>query len=270
VTEALAPRPLPGWRRAIRVCMVTSSFVWFWGGAVVLAWTAFPAVALFVRDPVRRMRACQRLVSATFRVFHGYMRVLGLLDAVVTGEIERPMGGPVVLVANHTTLVDVTAILTRFTHACCLTKPAFVDHVLFGRLLRLSGFISAGTDTASRAAALKMAQERLEQGFDVLVFPEGTRSPPHDLLPFHRGAFEIACRARVPVVPLLLRCSPSALTRDRPFWKQPDTVAILTVEARAAVDPSVTEYRGAALRTRVETSYREALGLSVALADAVE
>lgn len=268
--EALVAAPLPGWRRAIRVCLVTSAFAWFWGGAILLAWTVLPTVALFVRDPVRRIRACQRVVSATFRVFHAYMRVLGLLDANVVGDLERPTGGPVVIVANHTTLVDVTAILSRFAHACCLTKAAYVDHKLFGRLLRLSGFISAGTDMATRAAALKLAQERLVQGFDVLVFPEGTRSPPHDLLPFQRGAFEIACRANVPVVPLLLRCSPSALTRDRPFWKQPDTIAILTIEPRPPVDPSVTEYRGAALRRLVETSYREALGLSAARADAVE
>jgi len=258
--EASEP-PLPGWRRAIRVCLVTSAFGWFWGGAAVLAWTVLPLIALFVRDPVRRVRACQRVVSAAFRFFHGYMRVLGLLDAVVVKELPRAAGTPVVLVANHTTLVDVTAILSRFPHACCLASARYVDHWLFGRLLRLSGFISAGTDMATRASALQVAVQRLEQGFDVLVFPEGTRSPPHDLLPFQRGAFEIACRGHVPVVPLLLRCQPSALTRDRPFWRQPDRMAILTIEARPPFDPAEAGNKGSALRTRVETSYREVLGL---------
>ena len=49
-------------------------------------------------------------------------------------------------------------------------------------------------------------------GLDVLIFPEGTRSPfGSGLQPFHRGAFEVAARANVPVVLLKLTCSPPAL-----------------------------------------------------------
>jgi 1-acyl-sn-glycerol-3-phosphate acyltransferase len=242
--------------------MVTSAFAWFWGGASLLAWSILPLIALFTRDEVRAIRRCQRVVSAAFRVFHGYMRLLGLLDAVVVEQLPRIDGKPVVIVANHTTLVDVTAILSRHPHVCCLAKSAYVRHWLFGRLLRLSGFIAAGTDMETNAAALKAAGARLAQGFDVLVFPEGTRSPPNGLLPFQRGAFEIACRAGVPVAPLFLRCEPSALTRDRPFWKQPDHVAILTIEARPLVEPREAGDKGSALRSLVETSYRKAFGLS--------
>lgn len=259
----MSPRPLPAWRRAIRVVMVTSAFAWFWGGASLLAWSVLPMIALFVRDRVKAVRTCQRVVSASFRLFHAYMRWLGLLDAVIVNDVPREPGQPVVFVANHPTLVDVTAMIARFPHVCCLAKAPYVSHWLFGRLLRLSGFIAAGP------TALKEASDRLAEGFDVLVFPEGTRSPPHGLLPFQRGAFEIACRAGVPVAPLLLRCEPSALTRDRPFWKQPDHVAILTIEARPLVDPREAALgipsgrdRGTALRSLVETSYRKAFGLS--------
>ena len=171
--------------------------MWFWGGATVLAWSVLPLISLVVRDPVRRIRACQRVVSAAFRLFHTYMRVLGLFDARVFGAIPRSGGGPVVLVANHTTLVDVTAILSRHPHTCCLARPNLVENFFVGPAARMCGFISAGKDVAGHAAALDKAAERLAQGFDVLVFPEGTRSPPGQLLPFHRGGFEIACRAKV-------------------------------------------------------------------------
>ena len=250
-------------RRAVRVSCVVSSFVWFWSGSVLLAWTVLPLIALVVRDERTRLRACQRVVAASFRLFHGYMRALDLVDVAILGPIPpRAPNGPVVLVANHTTLVDVTAILSRFPNVCCLAKAFYADNPFFGRLLRLAGFIHAGSDLASKSAALKHAVRRLELGFDVLVFPEGTRSPPGGLLPFHRGAFEIACRAKVPIVPLLLRCEPSALTRDRAFWNQPDQVAILKIEPQGIVDPAEAAYRSADLQTRVERSYRQALGLA--------
>jgi 1-acyl-sn-glycerol-3-phosphate acyltransferase len=239
---------------------VTSAFVGFWGGAFLLAWLVLPCVSLFQRDEVRRIRTCQRVVSRSFRVFHAYMRALDLLDARVSGEIpRRPAGGPVVLVANHTTLVDVTAVLARFPHACALAKAKYTDNPLVGRLLRLAGFISAGYDMASRAAALRLACQRLRQGFDVLVFPEGTRSPPGGLLPFQRGAFEIACRADAPVVTLLSRCEPSALTRDRAFWDQPDTMARLTIAPRAIIEPRDHRGHSRILRAHVESVYRQEL-----------
>ncbi len=253
-----APAPLPSWRRGLRVLSITSVFAGFWTGATFLAWIALPLLALSVRDPVQRIRACQRVVSASFRFFHAYMRWMNLFEAAFVNDIPRAPRRPVVFVANHTTLVDVTAILSRLPHVCCMASSKYVDHPLFGRLLRLTGFIAAGHDVASHASALALATKRLEEGFDVLVFPEGTRSPPDGLLPFRRGAFEIACRAGAPVAPLVLRCKPSALTRDRPFWKQPDQMARLTIEARPWIEPGASS---AALRTLVEDSYRKALEL---------
>jgi 1-acyl-sn-glycerol-3-phosphate acyltransferase len=249
-------------RRFGRAVLVTSAFVGFWGVAVIFAWIVLPVVALFQRDEPLRIRRCQRIVSRSFRIFHAYMRALGLLDARVSGEIPRRSdGGPVVIVANHTTLVDVTAVLTRFPHACAIAKVRYADNPFVGRLLRLSGFISAGYDTPTRSRAILKACERIQQGFDILVFPEGTRSPPGGLLPFQRGAFEIACRADVPVVTLLSRCEPSALTRDRAFWDQPATVAVLTIAPRAFIEPKDHHGRSRALRAHVESVYREELGV---------
>ena len=82
-------------KRRARAILVTSAFAGFWGGALVLAWVVLPLVALAVRDEVRRIRACQRIVSATFRFFHAYMRALGLVDARVATESRvAPEEGP--------------------------------------------------------------------------------------------------------------------------------------------------------------------------------
>lgn len=249
--------------RPLRIVLFASAFMWFWGGAALLAWTVLPGLRIFVHDPERRLRVSQRVVSAAFRAFHAYMRLFRLFDCRAVYEIPRPSeGGPVVLVANHTTLVDVTAILARHPHICCLARPSLVENFFVGPAARMCGFISAGNDVTGHAAALDKAVERLGQGFDVLVFPEGTRSPPGRLLRFHRGGFEIACRAKVPLVALVLRCVPHALTKGLPFWRNPDVPAVLTIEPQAPTDPADTDYRSADLRKLVETRYRSTLCLS--------
>lgn len=251
--------PLPVWLayRALRCVLVVSAFAWFWGGAVLLAWAVLPALALASREP---RRSCQRLLAWTFRVFHGYMRVLRLVDARVVGELPS-FDAPVVFVANHTTLVDVTAILSQLPDVCCVAKSVYASSPFVGRLLSLCGFIDAGTSLEERGAAIDTAVKRLAEGSHVLVFPEGSRSPEGGMGRFQRGAFEIACRAKVPVVPLVLRCAPSALRKDQRVWQQPDTVAHLTIQVDPPVRPEDHGLASRPLRAAVEAHYRARLCL---------
>lgn len=257
-TATAAPIPMTP-KRALRTCLVASSFVLFWSVAFYQAWIGFPLKALFLRDEVQRIRACQRTLVSCFRFFHWYMRSLGLFDAQLRFDIPREgYQGPLVIVANHTTLVDVTAILTAYPHTCCIVNPIYYHNPLIGRAARLAGFI-AGRARAGDSSAPATALERLEQGFNVLVFPEGTRSPPGGLLPFHRGAFEIAKRAKVPVAPLLLQCRPNALTKGQPISQLPAVVARLTVTPQPLVPTAEHTGTSRDLCEAVHKTYHAAL-----------
>ena len=248
--------------RAFRTLLVASAFFFFWAGGVVLAWTLCPALALFCRDESRRWGICQRIVSRAFRLFHAYMRVLRLLEVKLdepsTAGFEARPPGPLVVVANHPTLVDVTAILCSYDDRCCVVKASLMDNVFIGRLLRMCGHLRGGPEAMAGAALMEEARRRFEAGFAVLVFPEGTRSPPGQLHPFRRGAFELAKRAGVPVWPLHLTCHPLALSKGLPFWKQPDRCACLRIHP-GKVLPAPTNARET--RRNVEGAVRARLDL---------
>jgi 1-acyl-sn-glycerol-3-phosphate acyltransferase len=252
--------PKPVWLvyRAFRLVLVASAFAGFWTGGTLLAWFVLPVVALFAKD---RRRACQRLVASSFRFFHGYMRVLGLLDARLLGG-ARATAGPVVYVANHATLVDVTAIFASLPNVCAVAGSRYAASPFVGRLLSLCGFIPGGTTLESRMRMLDIAQARLAEGYDVLLFPEDARSPEGELHRFRRGAFELACRAKVPLVPLVIRCRPSALRKDQRVWQQPDTLARMTIEIDPPMDPAEFAFGSRRMRDAVEARYRSRLGLA--------
>jgi 1-acyl-sn-glycerol-3-phosphate acyltransferase len=105
---------------------------------------------------------------------------------------------------------------------------------------------------------MRDCEDRLRMGFDVLVFPEGTRSPVGGALhAFHRGAFELARRANVPIVLLKLTCVPAALSKGLPIWKIPDHMAVLTIEPFATIDPAADSR---AMSRAIEQRYRDLLG----------
>jgi 1-acyl-sn-glycerol-3-phosphate acyltransferase len=186
------------------------------------------------------------------------MRVLTLLEMrVLPSAAEARTGrpsGPLVVIANHPTLVDVTAILASFDDVCCVVKSSLIHDAFVGPLLRACGHIDGGSgEIMSGAVIMQEAQERLDAGFAVLIFPEGTRSPPWGLHPFRRGAFELAARARVAIWPLFVTCNPPALSKGVPFWRQPGRVARLGIQPGELI-PAHASARAA--RSAVEALFR--------------
>jgi 1-acyl-sn-glycerol-3-phosphate acyltransferase len=226
--------------QVFRACLVASAFFWFWTGGVVLAWTLCPILILAYRDETRRWRICQRIVKRAYRAFHRYMEVLTLVELRVVGDRAARPPGPMVIVANHPTLVDVTAILSTYDDVCCIVKETLMKNIFVGLLLRTCGHVAAADgEGIAGVGALDAVSKRLQAGMAVLFFPEGTRSPPLGLRAFRRGAFEVAVRAHVPIWPMLVTCDPPALSKGLPIWKHPERVARLRIEpAELMVPPS--------------------------------
>ena len=68
---------------------------------------------------------------------------------------------------------------------------------------------------------IRACLRHLEAGRSVVIFPEGTRSPAGGLGAFHAGAAFVALRSGRDLVPVLLSCEPSTLTKGRSWYDVP-------------------------------------------------
>lgn len=253
--KARLPAPIYWPYRAIRTLGVAFCFAAFWTGCVLVGWLWFPIQQLWPGSRADRLRRALRTMQRGFRVFHLTMRVFRLYHRVSPVATLRPGTSPVVYVANHPTLCDVTSIVSMFPNVVAIARSSFAENPLLGYPVRVCGFVPTGVHV------IKECEDRLRMGFDVLVFPEGTRSPVDGgLQPFHRGAFELAARAKVPVVLLKLTCVPSALSKRLPIWKIADRMAVLTVEPFDVIHPAESGLDSRALCHAVEQRYRDLLG----------
>lgn len=241
--------------------LVIACFIGFYLGGLFLAWVILPLARWRVGGQLERARPSQRAVQAGFQVFHAALRRLGLLRGdASTSQIQLPHT-PCVVIANHPTLIDVTAILANLPNVACVVKPALFRSLTMGRVLRDAWYIAGGSGTpGDGASVMREAATRLAGGMSVLVFPEGTRSPPGGLGTFHRGAFEIACRAGVPVVPLLLIADPPFLHKESVWYALPAATVRLTLSQLASLDPAEWNRDSRAMAAACERQYRNALG----------
>ena len=161
-----------------------------------------------------RAAACQRWLQRAFVLLFDYIRMWGLLHFNPRGVDASIPGQRYVMVANHPTLVDIAALSAVFGRIVCVAKPLLFRAPFLGQVLGSCVYLEGGEmEGLAVAAVVTQAIDRLAQSMPLLVFPEGTRSPAGGLRRFRRGAFEIACRANVPVVPILIRCEPGALAK---------------------------------------------------------
>lgn len=131
-------------------------------------------------------------------------QLLGALGVRLVRDTTRPqLQG--LLVANHISFVDIF-VINALAPAAFVAKDEVLAWPLIGWLCRHTDtlFIARGSRRAAQetreAMVAALGRQRL-----LVVFPEGTTSDGHDVLPFHGALFQSAIDAGTAVTPLVLR-----------------------------------------------------------------
>ncbi|MGE5586570.1 MAG: lysophospholipid acyltransferase family protein [Bacillota bacterium] len=125
-----------------------------------------------------------------------------VLRMQVEGETGVPAEGPVILVANHLSMLDPIVL------GCAVRRPVrfmakheLFSNRLFGRVLASLGAFPVRRGQADRDA-FHTALEILSSGEVLGIFPEGTRSPSGRLQAPYSGAAVLAEKTGAPIVPV--------------------------------------------------------------------
>ena len=231
---------------------------------VVLAPVGYAVLTLLsvlpTRDPDARARRLQGIVCWGFRTMHDWLRFIRIID-FNPREVDGALpDGPCIVVANHRTLTDITSIMASFGPMTAAVKPEIFHMRWLRPLIESAGFIEgASMNPIDLGDMIDAAAQSARCGTRFVLFPEGTRAPNDELLPFGRTAFEIACRANVPVVPILLRWKHPWLSKDCRLFAMPDGRTELRIEALPPVYPH--DFRGSsrALKDVVQSTFRAQL-----------
>jgi 1-acyl-sn-glycerol-3-phosphate acyltransferase len=117
--------------------------------------------------------------------------------------------------ANHASYFDIPALIAILPGQIRIVfKKELTRLPIFGWAMKLGGYISIDRgDSREAIGSLERAAQEIRAGSSVLLFPEGTRTRDGRMQPFKRGAFALAVRSRVPIVPLTVNGSFSILPR---------------------------------------------------------
>lgn len=142
-----------------------------------------------------------RIFSASSRFTN---RLVGVhVDVVGRGKLDPKQ--VYVFTPNHRSHVDIIALMAVLPSVRFAAKQELFDEPVLGRAMRALGMIPIDRDHPAVAKqALKDAAATGGTTVSVVIFPEGTRAPPGQMLPLKAGAFVFALEQQVPVVPVAL------------------------------------------------------------------
>jgi len=196
--------------------LVVLRSIWAWFSISALVLIFFPVMALvwvFDRDPGKYATGRMfRRLGSNMVAFNPAWRVR------VTGDFPHNMRNPYVVVCNHQSLADIPIVSRLPWDMKWVGKASLFGIPVLGWMMKMAHDIPVRRgDRRSRAQVMIDIKERLSQNVSVMVMPEGTRSKDGRVGAFNDGAFKLALKMNLPILPIALDGAFDALPKDG--WK---------------------------------------------------
>jgi 1-acyl-sn-glycerol-3-phosphate acyltransferase len=203
VRPGAAPRQSPhavpglkhGWLSALRSYLILDPLIWLY--TLVMGILALPG-GLFDRTGRRLHWFSYAWSWLIMKTIFSPLQVTGL-EKIDTSK-------PHVYAANHGSAIDIPVLYVHLPFQFRIAfKKELLSYPIVGWQLKRSGQVCIDQQNPSHSiSSIRAALKGLKEGLPLVIFPEGGRTPDGEIKPFLQGAFFLAIKAQVDIVPVAL------------------------------------------------------------------
>ena len=197
-------------------------YAWYWAVIAICVVSHF-FLGLFSIFSVNFYKTNRKLARLFIIIIAKAMK----MKVVVHGIENIPANKPCIFMANHSSLIDILVMTIAVpVHFNFMAKKELFWVPFIGLQMVFGGdFLIDRNNPKKAKACLKKVEKRLKKGWNMLIFPEGTRSVNGDLLPFKGGGFKLAAITGAHIVPCYIRGS-DTIVRKKSMKATPGQVDI--------------------------------------------
>lgn len=146
-----------------------------------------------------------KLVSIYVKEWADYVLKISGVSVLVSG-VETIPDETVIFVCNHRSFFDIPVLLACLDKPYGLMSKDSIGKIPFvGKWMRELNCIFVDRDNPRKAVrSLELVGDNIDHGYSMIIFPEGTRSKTNQLLKFKTGAFKLAAKKNVSIVPIAM------------------------------------------------------------------
>lgn len=148
-----------------------------------------------------------------------YIAFTFAFDRKLINEPGEDFTKPSIIISNHQSLIETPAFLRLYPRIIILTTSWVYRSPIFGPIARLANYYNVDHGIESIIGQLK---EKVDEGFSILIFPEAHRSRDQKIQRFHRGAFYLAEKLEIDILPVMVFGTGDFLGKGD-FWGRPNS-----------------------------------------------
>jgi len=214
------------------IVITVIGFTGFMFGALMVTICGFILFSIFPAKHATRKLMYHYVIMYTFRFILGCF--INVRKNIVNDHKEN-FKKPAMIVSNHQSVIDLALTLQLYPKMIVFTNDNVLKSPFYGRTVRMAGYYPASEGYENSIPKLEAL---IKDGYSILIFPEGTRSVDGNILRFHKGAFLLAEKLQLDVIPLLLHGVGDVATKGDFHFKDGE----LTVKLFPRISPNDSSY----------------------------
>ncbi len=185
-------------------------FLYFLAGCLVIQF----CMAVFAILPIRRQTKKDHIHKIIYRFMRLFLNTMLTVKTVRNNPYGESFEKPSLIIANHQSFIDILLLLSTAPKIVMVTNRWVWNSPFFGRIIRYADFQNIDNGYDALADSL---QKQVDAGYSVVIFPEGTRSADCTVQRFHKGAFYIAEKLGLDIIPVVLYGTGQISSKKQPF-----------------------------------------------------
>lgn len=228
--------------------------------STTVAYTHFLSgcLGLTITQAALRITPLPRALKKDF--FHRLIQVLSLSLIHLMFNVKKQylnrhhaqLQSPAIIIANHQSFLDIMMMLMLHPKIIIMTNDWVWNSPIFGQVIRFADFYPSKSGAEE---GLDHLRALTEQGYSIVIFPEGTRSVTGDIGRFKKGAFYIAEQLQLDILPVVFHGTGDCI-RKKDFLVHGTTVTMKFLERISPKD--ATWGKGYSARAKSISQYFKA------------
>ena len=195
--------------RIIRIFTVSFAFFVYGFGALVISFILYPLGFLFVKAENRK-KYFVNIIHKSWDFFTKLMIALRIMDVKIENYDEFKKLRGKIIVANHHTLTDIVILIGAIPNSVSVVKGDFDTNIFVKNIVK-NAYLSNSADIDKFKAS---AAEFLKDGFNIIIFPTGTRTLPGEKPKIHSGAAVLAIENNADIIPIKIKINYPFLAKN--------------------------------------------------------
>lgn len=183
------------------------SFFYYGMGGILMSLFCITIMPILPLKEKQKMKAFRYVIS---KFMKSVLYSNPFLHKKVINNFNENFEKPAILIANHSSFIDILAMGMLSPKIIFLVSDWVYNSPIFGGTVRKAGFypVSEGIE-----GGVEHLRQKVNEGYSLMIFPEGTRSESNQIKRFHKGAFYLAEEFNLDIIPVIIHGASEAIPK---------------------------------------------------------